>query len=76
MCVRARVYAQLTHTKLVIAVLGDVSHPRQRLVPTLFHDLEIPHLPPIERVNASREGWGKEEEEAEEESLLRADAVN
>ena len=54
-CAPARVYAQLTHAKLVIAVLGDVSHPWQRLVPTLFHDLEIPHLPPFVCVSDSPE---------------------
>ena len=53
--VRAQVYAQLTHAKLVIAVLGDVSHPWQGLVPALFHDLEIPHLPRCRCVSDSSE---------------------
>lgn len=25
-------------------MLRDISHPRQRLIPTLLHDLQIPHL--------------------------------
>jgi hypothetical protein len=34
----------LGHAKLVFAVLGNVTNPWQSLVPTLLHDLEIPHL--------------------------------
>lgn len=32
------------HSYLVVSVLGNVSNPRQGLVATLLHDLEVSHL--------------------------------
>jgi hypothetical protein len=34
----------MTHLPIIIAVLGDISNPRQRLIPTFFNNLEIPNL--------------------------------
>ena len=32
------------NTPVVVTVLRDVPHPRERLVPALLHDLEVPDL--------------------------------
>jgi hypothetical protein len=36
----------LAHAQLVVAVHGDVAHPRQRLVARLLYDLQVTHLQP------------------------------
>lgn len=35
---------RLRRSQLVVAVLGDVAHPRQRLVARLLNDLQVPDL--------------------------------
>ena len=49
----------LRHSQLVVAILCNISHPREGLIPALLDNLQVPHLRVWGRWGGGRrrEGW-------------------